>query len=59
MGGQTSFTLASIFVITYNALAPKVRIHIREKPLVEQVQDKAESHFIERHLIPREDVENG
>lgn len=59
MGGQTSFTLSSTFAVTYNALAPQVRIRIRVEDDVQQIDDKDQVYFIERHLIPREGVENG
>jgi len=54
-----SFTKSSTFAITYNSSAPQVRVRVRGEDMVEQIKDRNQAYFIERHLIPREDVENG
>lgn len=57
--GSQSFTNADVFAITYNAYVPHIRIHVRDENLIDQIKDKEKQNFIERHFIPREDVENG
>lgn len=61
MGGQTTFTLAATFSISYGVVANvPVRVRVRQNEVsVDQIKDKEKQYFIDRHFIPREDVENG